>query len=82
MFPAPASPAEGSKPPGCQHLDELIALPVLSLRVAPALLELALHRVITWAEAAFVLDAIEFYDEVGARQAQIVHRLLGGEEVR
>jgi hypothetical protein len=75
------SQSHTNKPPTVQ-LDELIARPALSWRLAPELHELALRRVITWAEAAFVLDAVEFFDESATRHARIVHRLLGGEESR
>jgi len=74
------SRADTTEDRNARAVDELIPPPALLLRLALALQELALQRVITWAEAAFVLDAVEFYDEAAARHARIVHRLLGGEE--
>jgi hypothetical protein len=59
----------------------------LQLRVAPALVTLALQREISWSEAAFVLDAVEHFDrdredlvELVAHHRFRFYRLIGGTE--
>jgi hypothetical protein len=53
----------GAQPSSPSDWREWIATPPLVLRIAPAVLELGLSKVINWVEANSILDAVEFYDE-------------------
>jgi hypothetical protein len=62
-----------------------VALTPLALRIAPALVDLALSRTICWSEAELVLDAVETYDRRREDLAELVgihrfefYRKLGG----
>jgi hypothetical protein len=65
MVKAPALPQANNSPRPCA-LEELIEPRPLPLRISPALVELGLRRVISWDEARYVLDAVEYFD---AREA-------------
>lgn len=54
-------PADKSK---C--LDELLEPAPLVDRIAPALADLGLRRIISWVEANYCLDAVRYYDEHSA----------------
>jgi len=59
---APTDVREG----GHLSLATMVESQPLAVRIAPALTELGLRRLITWTEAAFVIDAVEYFD---AREA-------------
>ena len=63
------------------ELDRIASAP-LAVRIAPVLVDLALCRVITWTEAASVLDAIEHSQEdlveLAAEQRHDFYRKIGG----
>ncbi len=71
----PASPRPETSTPPCS-LDELIGSTPLPVRISPALVNLALRRIVTWTEAEHVLDALEAYDEHGLYLWAIRQRLL------
>jgi hypothetical protein len=54
----------------------------LAVRIAPALLGLALRREVSWQEAAYVLDSVEYFDAREAARWRRTEQLIREFEAR